>query len=104
MFPPKISFRKMPCFVTPDNLVLKVIEAKNLVKHYFHIMTCVPVAVIVETSGFFEDSIHFEYPETHMLNICFRVSKSIFKCSFLLNVTPKYFIVPVTIERRVNIN
>src|SRR3989338_10288175 len=91
-------------FIIPNNFINKIIEIKNLVKHYFHIVTRVPVAVIVETSGFFENAIHLNDTRTHVSDICFRIAEPILKRSLFLRITPKNLIASIAIKRRVNVN
>ncbi len=56
----------------PDDFVSKEVLAENLVEHDFDIMAGVPVAVIIEATGFLEDAVQLDAPRAHELDVSLR--------------------------------
>lgn len=88
----------------PDDFVLKIVFAENLVEHHFDVVRGVPVAVVVKTSGLFQDASQLDAPRPHEFDIGLRGSVTILERSFLPRLTPENFVVAVRIERRIDVD
>src|SRR5437773_5149006 len=56
----------------PHDLILKLVLAENLVEHNFDVMAGVPVAVIIEATGFLEDAMQLDTARAHKLDVSLR--------------------------------
>ncbi len=43
----------------PENLILEIVFAKDLIQHHLHVMRGVPIAVIVKAAGLLENTSEF---------------------------------------------
>src|SRR5205807_2280422 len=88
----------------PDDFVLEVVLPQDLVEHYLDVMTRVPVAVVVEASRFLEYAGQFHAPWPHVADVCLRGTVPVLEGAGLLGLAPEHFVVPVAVERRVNVD
>ena len=88
----------------PDDLVNELVLAENLVEHDFDVVAGVPVAVVVKASGFFQHAMQLHTTWAHELHVSLRGCMSIFEGAFLFRLAPEHFVVPVRIERRVDVD
>lgn len=88
----------------PDDLVDKVLLAEQLVEHDLHVMDRVPVAVIVETAGAFENAGELLAPRAHEFDVGLRRSVAVIEGALLFGLPPKDFIIAIGIEGRVDVD
>ena len=88
----------------PNNLVLKIILAKDSIQHCFDVMAGVPVAVIIKAAGRFEDARQLFAARAHVVNVSRGGFVAVVKPPLLARLRPEDFVVAVGIERRVDIN
>jgi len=56
----------------PNNFRLKLVFAEYLVEHNFDVVRGVPVAMVIERAGFFQDAVQLDAAGTHKVDICLR--------------------------------
>ena len=88
----------------PDDLTLKTVSAKNLIEHDFHIVAGVPITVIIETSRLLKYAREFDAARTHVVYVGLSTRVTILEGALLLRLTPKNFVVPVRVERRIDVD
>lgn len=92
------------CGALPDDFVVKLILAENLVEHDFDVMAGVPVTVIIEAAGLLENAVQFDTTRPHVVDVGLGRFVSIFEAAFLFRLAPENFVIPVRVERRIYVN
>src|ERR1035438_8099307 len=87
----------------PYDLILEIVLPENLVEHDLDVMGGVPVAVVVEAAGLFEDAGQLFATRPHVINVSPGVLVPVFKRTLLLGLAPEDFVVAVGVEGRVNV-
>jgi len=67
-------------------------------------MAGVPVAVVVEAAGVFQYAVEFDASGAHEVNIGLGGGVAVVEGSFFLRLTPEDFVIPIGIERRVDVD
>ncbi len=88
----------------PDDLVLEVHLAEELVEHHLDVVTGVPVAVIVKAARAFEDAGELLAARAHEFDVGLGGRVAIVERALLLGLSPEDFIVAVGIEGRVDVD
>src|SRR5438094_2904274 len=63
-----------------------------------------PIAVVVEAAGFLEDAGELDAAGTHVVDIRFRAGVAILEGSLFLGLAPEDFVIPVRVERRIDVD
>ena len=92
------------CTAFPYNFVLKIVLPENLVEHYLHVMAGVPVAVKIKASGVFQNPRQLHTARTHEVDVSLCRSVAVLKRAPFSCLAPKDLVIPVGIERRINID
>ena len=88
----------------PDDFILKIIFAENLVEHDLDVVAGVPVAVVIKAAGLFEDAGELHAARAHVVNVSLGGLVAVFKGALLPGLAPEDFVVAVGVEGRVNVN
>lgn len=88
----------------PDDLVLKVIFPEHLIEHDFDVVAGVPVAVVVEAAGFLQDARQLLAAWPHVVDVGLGVGVAVLEGAFFFGLAPEDFVVPVAVERRVDVD
>lgn len=88
----------------PDDFVLKILVAENLIEHHLDVVARVPVTVIVEAAGRFQDTCDLHATRPHVLDVGLSGSVAILKRPLLLRLAPEHLIIAIRIERRIDIS
>ena len=67
-------------------------------------MAGMPVAVIIEASGLFQNTMQLDAARAHVLDVRLRRFVAVFERTFFLRLAPEDLVVPVGVERRVNVD
>ena len=67
-------------------------------------MRGVPVAVVIEAAGFLQHAVQLDAARAHVLDVSFGGLMPIGEAPFLFRFAPKNFVVPVRVERRVDVD
>lgn len=88
----------------PYNLVLKLVLAKDLVKHHLDVVACVPIAVIVEAARPFQNTRQLDTTRAHEFDIGLRGLMTVIEGPRLSRFPPKHLIVAIGVEWRVDVH
>jgi hypothetical protein len=88
----------------PDYLRVKLVCTKDLVEHDFDIVGGVPVAVVVEGAGEFEDAVEFDAAGPHEFDIGLGGGVAVIEGAFFFGFAPEDLVVAIGIERRVDVD
>ncbi len=94
----------MSALTFPNNFVLKLVLAENLVEHDFDVVAGVPVAVVIEAASHFEHAVQLAAARSHVLDVGLGRFMPICEAAFLLRLAPENFVIAVRVERRIDIN
>ena len=88
----------------PNNVVLKIILADDLIEHNLDVVACMPVAVIVKAARLLEHARHLNTARSHELDISLGRSVSVLKGAPFLGLTPKDFVISIRVEWRIDVD
>ena len=88
----------------PDNLTLKVVFSENLIEHHLDVMAGVPIAVEVKAAGLFENARQLDAAGPHELDVSLRGFMPVVKGPLLFRLAPENLVIPIGIERRINVD
>jgi len=88
----------------PNDFIDEIVLAENLVEHDFDVMASVPVAVVIEAASFLKHPVQLDAAGPHVFNVRLGRFVPVFEGAFLFRFTPEHFVVPVRVERWVNID
>ena len=63
-----------------------------------------PIAVIVERAGLFEDAVELHAARPHVFDVGLGGGVAVLEGAFFLGFAPEDFVIAIGVERRVNIN
>jgi hypothetical protein len=87
----------------PDNFVLKIVFAHDLVEHDLDVMRGVPVTVVVEAPRLLEDTCQFYATGPHEVDVGFCGFMAILEGALFFCLAPENLIIPVGIERWIDV-
>lgn len=67
-------------------------------------MAGVPVAVVIEGAGFFEDAGEFHAAGAHVVDVGLGAGVAVFKRALFFRLAPKDFIISVAVKRRIDVD
>ena len=88
----------------PNDLTLEIVLPKNLIKHHLDVVAGVPIAVIVKAAGLLENTRQLNAAGPHELDVGLRRFMPVIKGPLLFGLAPKYLVIPVGIEGRIDVD
>ena len=88
----------------PDNLLDEVVLSENLVEHHLDVVAGVPVAVVVEAAGLFEDAGEFDAAGAHEFDVRLGGLVAVFEGAALFGLSPEDFVVAIGVEGRIDVD
>jgi hypothetical protein len=88
----------------PDDLILELPLPENLVEHDLDVVASVPIAVVVEGAGGFEDAVEFEAAGTHEFDVGLGALVAVLEGTLFFGLAPEDLVVAVRVKGRVDVD